>query len=425
MADTKGYRLEYVPLAELQRWPRNPKKHDEKGIDESLERFGFVNPLVVDETSGKLVAGHGRLEALERRRVSGKEPPLRVAKRGKEWLVPVLRGIAFKDMTEAESFLLADNKLVENGGWDEEMTATILADLAKGAGDFKGLGFELPDLEVHINVGDGAGLGAPPEPEVEEEEPEPPPDLVISVKPGDIFQLGDHRIMCGDSTREEDVDRLVASGSGKVHAVVSDPPYAIYGSSTGIGADISDDKMVRPFFEAIFRMAHRLLPEFGCAYLCTDWRSWAAMWEAAKRERMSPKNCIVWDKGGGGLGSNWANAYELTGYFAKLPPPKSMTSNSKAGQRTVFKANIQRHQRPRGAEREHNAAKPVKLMEQFIDAASDEGMSVLEPFNGSGTTLIACENMKRMCLSMDIEPKWVQVTINRWERVTGKKAVKL
>jgi len=182
---------------------------------------------------------------------------------------------------------------------------------------------------------------------------------------------------------------------------------------------------VRPFFESIFRMCHKRLPEFGCAYLCTDWRSWAAMWEAAKRERMSPKNCIVWDKGGGGLGSNWANAYELTGYFAKLPPPKSMTSNSKAGQRTVFKANIQRFPRPRGAEREHNAAKPVGLMEQFVDAASDEGRAVIEPFCGSGTTLIACENKGRVCLAIDIEPKWVQTTINRWERVTGQKAVKL
>ena len=102
-----------------------------------------------------------------------------------------------------------------------------------------------------------------------------------------------------------------------------------------------------------------------------------------------------------------------------------MTSGAKTGQRTVFKSNLQRFQRPHGVEREHNAAKPVGLMEVYVEAASDEGMTVLEPFCGSGTTLIACENKGRACLAIDIEPKWVQTTINRWERVTGQKAVKL
>lgn len=112
------YRVEYVPLSEIQRWPRNPKTHDEEGLDESLERFGFVNPLVLDEKTGRLVAGHGRLEALQRRKAAGKPPPARVAQRGEEWLAPVLRGVSFADEREAEAYLLADNRITELGGWD-------------------------------------------------------------------------------------------------------------------------------------------------------------------------------------------------------------------------------------------------------------------------------------------------------------------
>lgn len=125
MADAP-YRIEYVPLSEIQRWPRNPKTHDEAGLDESLERFGFVNPLLLDEGTGRLVAGHGRLEALLRRKAAGKAPPARVATRGAEWLAPVLRGMSFRDEREAEAYLLADNRLTELGGWDMVALADML-----------------------------------------------------------------------------------------------------------------------------------------------------------------------------------------------------------------------------------------------------------------------------------------------------------
>lgn len=143
----KGYRVEYVPLAEVQRWPRNPKKHDEPGIEASLERWGFTEPLVLDEKSGKLVAGHGRLEALQRRKASGKAPPARIATKGQDWMVPVVRGIAFKDILEAEAYLLASNRLTEAGGWHEESLAEMLKDLVT-AGSLEGTGYQQSDVDA-------------------------------------------------------------------------------------------------------------------------------------------------------------------------------------------------------------------------------------------------------------------------------------
>lgn len=134
-------RVELVPLSQVQAWPRNPKKHDEPGLDASLERFGFVNPLVLDEASGKLVAGHGRLEALKRRLEAGKPPPARVELQKGEWCVPVLMGVSFSSEEEAEAYLLADNRLTELGGWDQVALADMLRRPADEKAVLEGTGF--------------------------------------------------------------------------------------------------------------------------------------------------------------------------------------------------------------------------------------------------------------------------------------------
>lgn len=122
-------RIEWVPLAELQQWPRNPKTHHIPGIKESIKRFGFISPIIVDERSGKMVAGHGRLEAVFTLRVEGEDPPARVKQtKDGDWSLPVLRGVSFADEKAAEAYLLADNRHVELGGWDETLLAQILED---------------------------------------------------------------------------------------------------------------------------------------------------------------------------------------------------------------------------------------------------------------------------------------------------------
>lgn len=163
MADADTVRVEYVALSAIQRWPRNPKLHDKGRIDNSIERFGFIQPLVVDESSGQLVAGHGRLESLLGMQANGKDPPKRITVGADgEWLVPVIRGVGFATEQEAESFLLADNRLVELGGWDAEQLGKMLDDITANAGSIDMLGFE---QHAGFSIPEG---GAPEAPVVDE-----------------------------------------------------------------------------------------------------------------------------------------------------------------------------------------------------------------------------------------------------------------
>lgn len=136
-------RIDYVDVEQVKGWPRNPKRHDEAGLDASLERFGFTVPLMLDEGTGRLVAGHGRLEALLRRKLAGLPPPARVVAttNGDTWMVPVLRGVSFENTAEAEAYLIADNRLTEQGGWDNEALLAVVKGLSDAGVTLEGTGF--------------------------------------------------------------------------------------------------------------------------------------------------------------------------------------------------------------------------------------------------------------------------------------------
>ena len=140
-------RIEYMPLSKLKRAPRNPKEHDLGMLHSSIERFGYVDPIMLDENTGRLVAGHGRLDALQQMKASGGDAPARIRADGTEWLVPVIRGIAFDDEREAEAYLVADNQATILGGWDEAVLADVLADFAEDDA-LEGMGFDGDDLDV-------------------------------------------------------------------------------------------------------------------------------------------------------------------------------------------------------------------------------------------------------------------------------------
>lgn len=141
-------RIEYIPLSELVRWPRNPKDHDLGAISGSFKRFGFVTPIVIDERSGRLVAGHGRLDTLQSLKAQGKPAPNRIKNSPSgDWLVPVLRGISFENDTEAEAYIVADNRLTEIGGWDEFQLTELLADLASEDDGLIGTGYDEDDVD--------------------------------------------------------------------------------------------------------------------------------------------------------------------------------------------------------------------------------------------------------------------------------------
>ena len=144
-------RIEYMALTKLKRAPRNPKEHDLGMLHSSIARFGFVSPIILDEQTGRLVAGHGRLDALQQMKASGKGPPERVVAENGEWLVPVIRGVAFDDEREAEAYLLADNRATELGGWDESALAEVLADFAADDA-LEGMGWDVEDVDALLKA---------------------------------------------------------------------------------------------------------------------------------------------------------------------------------------------------------------------------------------------------------------------------------
>ena len=168
--ETDQLRIEYLPLATIQKAPRNPKQHDLGILHRSLGRFGFVAPILLDERTGRLVAGHGRVDTLVQMRDLGQPPPERIVARDGDWFVPVIRGVTFRDGTEAEAYLIADNRTVELGGWDDAVLVESLQALAAGGdGLLDGIGYEADDLDALI-----AGLAAPlpdaPAPELDRAE---------------------------------------------------------------------------------------------------------------------------------------------------------------------------------------------------------------------------------------------------------------
>lgn len=391
-------RVELVDIDKLLPYARNSRMHTEDQVAELAARIrdvGWTNPIIVKDNT--ILAGHLRLRAARKLGMTQ---------------VPVIRR---DDMTEAEfrASVIFDNRIAEKSTWDNEMLTVEWDELTTDP-DFRleDTGFTIKDeRQIRKEVKKARTEKAGDENE----------DIVIEIpanpitRSGDVWHCGDlkHIVTCGDSLQGNALKAVL--GSDQVHAIACDPPYAIYGSSTGIASNIADDKMVRPFFQRVLELGKSYMPWFAHCYVCCDWRSWPAIWDACKHvATMEPKNLIVWDKGDYGMGNNYFNCYEMVGFFAKLPPEKTMTGSRKTGQRPIFKPNIQRYSRPMGKDREHNAAKPVALFRELIENSTGPGDTVLDPFCGSGTTMIAAHQLDRRCVSCDIEPAWVDVAVWRF-----------
>lgn len=398
--------ITYVKLSTLNPATYNPRKMTDEArakLRRGLEEFGIVDPFIVRRSDRLVVGGHQRLK--EAIALGFDEGPV----------------VYLDQLTDQEAAAL--NVLLNNpdaqGEWDMPKLSELLSTLDAEGFDATLTGFSeerIADIVTYeAEPGDSSSDGH---------------DLTPPEKPkaalGDIYELGAHRIMCGDSTNNADVDRLTAGA--KMDMVFTDPPYAIYGSSTGVASDITDDKVIRPFFRDIIYASARVLKPFGHAYICCDWRSWSSWWEVSKGTGIVPKNMVVWDKGGGGLGSNYANAHELVFFASYLPLRQNMTEKM-AGIRSVNASNIWRVSRVGAAGttggREHNAQKPVEIVKLGIENSTDPGERVIDFFGGAGTTLLAAEETQRSAYLMEIDPRYVDVTIRRWELVTGNKAEKV
>lgn len=409
-------KIERLALADLKPDPHNARRHPERNLQAivaSLDKFGQVRPILVD-ADNVIRAGNGTYQAAE--------------SLGWTHLYAVrtqLRGQAARD------YAIADNRTAELAEWESDLLAAALTDRKEP--DLLAMGFDKRETAAFLRheknriateaAEQGQLIDDAPEPA--DEVPEPPKKP--TTRAGDVWELGAHRIICGDSFVDETFERLLGStGDGParlVDCVLTDPPYAIYGSSSGVSASVADDRMVVPFFEALFHRCVAVVKVHGHVYVHCDWRSYPALAEGARRAGIAARNVLVWDKGGSGLGSNYANTHEFIGFFSRMPKQRTMRSDkSQRGVRSVFRPNVIRVNRPSGKDRLHNAAKPVALLSDLIENSTDEGQRVLDPFLGSGSTLIAAHKVGRACVGVEVDPAWCDVIVERWQNVTGGKA---
>ncbi len=404
--------IEYVAIEDLRPDPDNPREIEAAELAklrEAVTEFGLVLPVVANRRNKMVIGGHQRIT---------------IADELEEPEVPVV----WVDLPpgRAKVLNLALNRI--SGAWDLEALAAVLGELDQG--DRLLAGFD-PDELATFNLDELGGL------ETEDvafkatrgRDPEAgdPPDQP-QTQPGDVWRLGDHLVVCADTWDLDIAATIAAAGEeGTPAMVLTDPPYAIFGSSTGVGSDVSDDRMVRPFFEKVARRIVAEVDHGAHVYVHCDWRSWSALWEGFRRGGLAIRNMLVWHKpDGSGAGTNYSMTHELIA-FAHNRPNLGTFGDRKAqpGHRPVFRPNVLQFARPRGKDREHNAAKPVDMLEELILNSSDEGAIVWDLFGGSGSTLIAAENVGRRSITVEMEPDWCDVIVDRWRRLTGKKGRRL
>lgn len=412
-------RLESMAVADLRPHDRNPRTHSKKQVEqitESIRRFGFTNPVLVDK-DGQVIAGHGRIEAAKL---------LGMAK------VPVLR---LEHMTEAEkrAYIIADNRLAELAGWDNDLLALELAAVAELDSEFDLAltGFDVAEIEALLN---GLETG-----EQEEEEPAQIDEQAPVVsRVGDLWQLGDHALICGDATDPEVYRRLL--DNEKAQMVFTDPPYnvPVNGHICGLGKVqheefvMASGEMSEAEFTDFLKRVARNLASFSSDgsihYVCMDWRHMGELLVAGRAAYSEFKNLVVWNKDNGGMGAFYRSKHELVFVFKNGSAPH--INNFGLGQHGRYRTNVWDYagvnslKAERGEELAmHPTVKPVAMVADAIRDCSRRGGIILDAFSGSGTTIVAAEQTGRKARVIELDPRYVDVAVRRWQQVTGGKAM--
>lgn len=402
-----------IDVAELKPWAKNARKHPKKQLRQiaaSIEAFGFVNPILID--AGKsILAGHGRLEA-------AKLLGLRT--------VPCL---FVEHLSEAEkrAYVLADNKLALNAGWDEELLATELRDLSSPE---LGVPLELTGFSI-AEVDELVGLAAP------EEDRDPRDDrLPVTApsrgRPGDLWGLGPHRLIAGDSCDPAVVARLMGGETARM--VFTDPPYnvPIDGHVGGTGrlhhrefamaAGEMSPAAFTDFLRSTFGNLVRHAADGAIHYICMDWRHIGEVQAAADGIYSALKNLIVWVKEAGGMGSFYRSRHELIFVFKSGDAPH--VNSFELGQHGRYRTNVWEYRGANLAELAlHPTVKPVRMIADAIRDVSGRGDIVLDAFGGSGSTLIAAEKTGRRARLVELDLAYCDLILARWEAYTKDEAV--
>lgn len=398
-------KIEYVPIDSIKPYAGNAKLHPQQQIEQikkSIELMGFDDPIAVWKNN-EIIEGHGRLLAAQQLGISE---------------VPIIR---LDDLTDEQrrAYALIHNKLTMNSGFDTEILNVELAHI--GEIDMESFDFQIEPLDFD-NLGsleDGEESSIPSEvveDDYEEELPEEP-----TAKHGDIFLLGRHRLMCGDSTKIEDVKRLV--DGAEIDILVTDPPYNVeYEGKTKdrltIKNDSMEDSAFRRFLRDAFSSADAVLKPGGVFYI---WHADSEGYNfrgACKDIDWQVRQCLIWVKSVLVMGrQDYQWKHEPCLYGWKSGAGHFWASDRKQTTTLNFDKPVRSEIHP--------TMKPIALFDYLIKNSSKVGENVLDLFNGSGTTIMACEQNGRNAFCMELDPRYVDAAVNRWEQFTGKKAVLL
>jgi DNA modification methylase len=387
-----------LPLVQIIPYARNPRRNDKAvaAVAASIAEFGWRQPIVVDEDM-TVLAGHTRLAAA--RQLGLETAPVHIAKGLSE--------------AQARAFRIMDNRSSENAEWDNDLLNLELADLLEAEFDLGLTGFTDDELNALMNSLE-AGTGAQ---EGENDIPETP-DVATS-RPGDLWVLGNHRLLCGDSTVATDVERLL--GSVKPLLMVTDPPYGVeydpgWRNKAGAAATKRTGKVLNDD-RADWREAWALFPG-EVAYVWHGALHAATVAESLETSGFAIRSQIIWAKERLVLSrGDYHWQHEPCLYAVKKTGKGHWAGDRK--QTTLWQiAN-----KDQDADTVHGTQKPVECMRRPILNNSSPGQAVYEPFMGSGTTLIAAETTGRVCYGVELSPAYVDVAVERWQRFTGQQAV--
>ena len=389
--------VEKVLIEKLIPYARNARTHDEAQVSQiaaSIKEFGFNNPILISDDYS-IIAGHGRLAAARK---------LGLAE------VPVIRLSHLSD-TQRKAYVLADNRLALNAGWDNDLLKLELIELKAEDVDLEMLGFSVEELDGLLNaIEPTEGLTD------EDAVPEPPEEPIT--KPGDIWILGKHRLMCGDSTSMDHLATLTAGAL--VDMWLTDPPYNVaYEGKTKDALKIKNDSMAddqfRQFLRDSYTAADSVMKPGAVFYI---WHSDSEDYNfrgAAHDSGWKVRQCLIWKKSTIVMGRqdyHWKHEPCLYGW-------KEGAGHLWAADRK--QTTILEFDKP-SRNGEHPTMKPVALFEYQMLNNTKGGDIVLDSFGGSGTTLIAAEKNGRIAYLMELDPKYCDVIVKRWEEFTGKKA---
>lgn len=462
MASTTARSIVMTPLSEIKTAHLNPKRHASKEIKASMGRFGYTSPIEIDERTAKMVAGHGRLEALVALKEDGSKRPSGITAEGDEWLVPVVRGWASKNDEEAEAYIVASNRLTELGGWDDSELVGILDKLKDGSG-LEGVGYSIEEAEQMAHLVSAHMRRNPTH----------DPDDIPSIEEapqraalGDIWRLGTHRVMVGDCRDEADVLKLMQDRT--INLAITSPPYASqrkYDEATAF-RPIPPEGYVEWFEPAQANVA-KVLADDGSWFvnikastdgLDTDLYVLDLVSAHARQWGWHFATELCWERSGvpGRALRRFKNQFEPIYQFTRGewkfrpnavrhesssvpvaggPGVGSTTWSDRQGVTDIFDGRGHEeglaypgNRLPTFASSHqmtgHAAAFPIGLPAWFMRAYTDEGDAVYDPFMGSGSTLIAAEQENRTAFGMEISPRYVDIIIKRFEDHTGIEAIR-